>query len=169
MEYTFTLKYQLVGQTEEDGDALVERLAEAGCDDALIGLGIPGRIALEFIREASSAQQAMESALEQVRSVLPDARLFEVSPDYVGLTDVADLIGVTRQNMRKLMLAHYHTFPAPIHEGSATIWHLAEVLTWLEKRGGYRVPENVQEAAAAALNLNLSKEIQRHRSQPDIL
>jgi len=111
----------------------------------------------------------MESALEQVRSVLPDARLFEVSPDYVGLTDVADLIGVTRQNMRKLMLAHYLTFPAPIHEGTATIWHLAEVLTWLEKRGGYRVPENVQEAATAALNLNLSKEIQRHRSQPDTL
>ena len=48
MEYTFTLKYQLVGQTEEARDALVERLAEAGCDDALIGLGIPGRIALEF-------------------------------------------------------------------------------------------------------------------------
>lgn len=168
MEYTFTLKYQLTDQAGTS-DVLVERLAGAGCDDALIGLGIPGRIALEFIREASSAQQAMESALEQVRSVLPDARLFEVSPDYVGLTDVADLIGVTRQNMRKLMLAHYLTFPAPIHEGTATIWHLADVLTWLENRGGYRVPENVQETAAAALNLNLSKEIQRHRSQPDTL
>ncbi|WP_455819908.1 helix-turn-helix transcriptional regulator [Pseudomonas cerasi] len=169
MEYTFTLKYQLVGQTEEARDAIVERLAEAGCDDALIGLGIPGRIALEFIREASSAQQAMESALEQVRSVLPDARLFEVSPDYVGLTDVADLIGVTRQNMRKLMLAHYLTFPVPIHEGTATIWHLAEVLAWLEERGGYRIPENVQEAATAALNLNLSNQIKRHDSPPDIL
>ncbi|MFK8256950.1 helix-turn-helix transcriptional regulator [Erwinia sp. AnSW2-5] len=168
MEYTFTLKYQLTDQAGTS-DVLVERLAEAGCDDALIGLGIPGRIALEFIREASSAQQAMESALEQIRSVLPDARLFEVSPDYVGLTDVADLIGVTRQNMRKLMLAHYLTFPAPIHEGIATIWHLADVLTWLESRGGYRVPENVQEAAAAALNLNLSNEILRHRSQPDTL
>lgn len=168
MEYTFTLKYQLTDQAGTS-DVLVERLAGAGCDDALIGLGIPGRIALEFIREASSAQQAMESALEQVRSVLPDAGLFEVSPDYVGLTDVADLIGVTRQNMRKLMLAHYLTFPAPIHEGTATIWHLADVLTWLENRGGYRVPENVQETAAAALNLNLSKEIQRHRSQPDTL
>lgn len=167
MEYTFTLKYQLADQASP-GDVLLERLADAGCDDALIGLGIPGRIALEFIREASSAQQAMESALQQVYAVLPDARLFEVSPDYVGLTDVADLIGVTRQNMRKLMLAHYLTFPAPVHEGSATIWHLAEVLAWLASRGGYSVPADIQEAAAAALHLNLSKEIKRHGTLPDI-
>ncbi|MTD28566.1 helix-turn-helix transcriptional regulator [Erwinia sorbitola] len=166
MEYTFTLKYQLSDQAEIS-DELIGRLATAGCDDALIGLGIPGRIALEFIREAPSAQQAMESALQQVSSVLKDARLFEVSPDYVGLTEVADLIGVTRQNMRKLMLAHYLTFPAPVHEGVATIWHLSDVLAWLANRGGYRIPANVQEAAAAALNLNLSKEIKRHRVLPD--
>jgi len=169
MEYTFTLKYELVDQTEETRDALVKRLAEAGCDDALIGLGIPGRIALEFIREAPSAQQAMESALQQINAVLPGAWLFEVSPDYVGLTDVAELIGVTRQNMRKLMLAHYLTFPAPVHEGTATIWHLAEVLAWLRERGGYRVPVEIQETAAAALNLNLSNQIKRHDSPPDIL
>lgn len=38
MEYTFILKYQLTG---DDGDSqvLVERLGEAGCDDALVGSG----------------------------------------------------------------------------------------------------------------------------------
>ncbi|VTT28714.1 DNA-binding protein [Klebsiella pneumoniae] len=166
MEYTFTLKYQLAKRAE-DADALVEQLAEAGCDDALIGIGVPGRVALEFIRSAPSAKQAIESAVLQVKSVLADAQLFEVSPDYVGLTDVADLVGVSRQNMRKLMLAHYHSFPAPVHEGAATIWHLADVLTWLESRGGYHLPAGVQEAAAAALTFNLSKEIKRHRSPPD--
>lgn len=166
MEYTFTLKYQLANRAD-DPDALVEQLAEAGCDDALIGIGVPGRVALEFIRSAPSAQQAIESAVLQVKSVLADAQLFEVSPDYVGLTDVADLVGVSRQNMRKLMLAHYHSFPAPVHEGAATIWHLADVLAWLESRGGYSLPAGVQEAAAAALDFNLSKEIKRHRSLPD--
>jgi len=166
MEYTFTLKYQLAKRAE-DADALVEQLAEAGCDDALIGIGVPGRVALEFIRSAPSAKQAIESAVLQVKSVLADAQLFEVSPDYVGLTDVADLVGVSRQNMRKLMLAHYHSFPAPVHEGVATIWHLADVLAWLESRGGYSLPAGVQEAAAAALTFNLSKEIKRHRSPPD--
>ncbi|CFN55919.1 DNA-binding protein [Bordetella pertussis] len=32
---------------------------------------------------------------------------------------MAQIVGVSRQNMRKLMLAHPATFPAPIHEGSA--------------------------------------------------
>ena len=38
MEYEFTLKYKL-SDKESDADALVERLAEAGCDDALVGTG----------------------------------------------------------------------------------------------------------------------------------
>lgn len=32
-------------------DALFERLAEEGCDDALVGVGQPRRLALEFTRE----------------------------------------------------------------------------------------------------------------------
>lgn len=35
MECTFTLKYQLTSDVS-DMDALVERLAEAGCDDAMM-------------------------------------------------------------------------------------------------------------------------------------
>ena len=54
MEYTFTLKYQLADD-DRDAKALVERLGEAGCDDALVGIGQPGRLALEFTREAESA------------------------------------------------------------------------------------------------------------------
>lgn len=161
MEYTFTLKYQLADDAE-DRDLLVERLAVAGCDDALIGLGIAGRMALEFMREALSAEQAIESALRQVKSVMPSARLIEVAPDYVGLTDVADLIGVSRQNMRKLMLTHYQSFPLPLSEGNASLWHLADVLSWLEHRGGYRWPPAVHEAAQVALNINLSQQIARY-------
>jgi hypothetical protein len=47
-------------------------------------------------------------------------------------------VGISRQAMRKLMLAHRATFPMPVHEGSALIWHLAEVLDWLKMRGGYQ-------------------------------
>jgi hypothetical protein len=36
----------------------------------------------------------------------PGAELVEASPDFVGLTDVADLVGCSRQNIRKLMLTH---------------------------------------------------------------
>lgn len=87
MEYTFTLKYQLADD-DSAPDALVERLGAAGCDDALVGVGQPGRLALEFTREAGSAEEVMRSALADVKAAIPSARLIEVSPDLVGLTDV---------------------------------------------------------------------------------
>ncbi|MDH0056465.1 helix-turn-helix transcriptional regulator [Stutzerimonas stutzeri] len=160
MEYTFTLKYQLADD-DRNPDVLVERLGEAGCDDALVGIGQPGRLALEFIREAENADAAVRSALADVRSALPSARLIEVAPDLVGLTDVAEMVGVSRQNMRKLMLANPGSFPAPVHEGSASIWHLADVLTWLQARGSYSLARDVLEVARVALQVNLAKESRR--------
>jgi predicted DNA-binding transcriptional regulator AlpA len=160
MEYTFTLKYQLAGD-EGDPEALVERLGEAGCDDALVGIGQPGRLALEFTREAADAGIAVRSALADVRSAVPSAKLIEVAPDLVGLTDVADIVGVSRQNMRKLMLAHPGSFPAPIHEGSASIWHLADVLAWLQARGSYSLAKGVLDVARVALQVNVAKEGRR--------
>lgn len=160
MEYTFTLKYQLADD-DRNPDVLVERLGEAGCDDALVGIGQPGRLALEFIREAENADAAVRSALADVRSAVPSARLIEVAPDLVGLTDVAEMVGVSRQNMRKLMLANPGSFPAPVHEGSASIWHLADVLTWLQTRGSYSLARDVLEVARVALQVNLAKESRR--------
>ena len=160
MEYTFTLKYQLTDD-DRDPDALVERLGEAGCDDALVGIGQPGRLALEFTREAVDADEAVRSALADVRRAAPSAKLIEVAPDLVGLTDVADIVGVSRQNMRKLMLAHPGSFPAPVHEGSASIWHLADVLAWLQAKGSYALAKDVLEVARVALQVNVVKEGRR--------
>ncbi|MBN9406525.1 MAG: DNA-binding protein [Burkholderiales bacterium] len=160
MEYTFTLKYQLA-EHDSDPDTLVERLGGAGCDDALVGIGQPGRLALEFTREAENAQAAVRSALADVKRAVPSAKLVEAVPDFVGLTDVAELVGVSRQAMRKLMLSHVATFPAPVHEGSASIWHLAEVLSWLEEKGGYTLERKMLETARAALEVNLAREAGR--------
>lgn len=163
MEYTFTLKYQLMEQAATSHDELVERLGEAGCDDALVGIGLPGRIALEFVREADSAEHALLSAVADVRKAIPTAVLIEAAPDLVGLTDVADVVGVSRQNMRKLMLAHTTTFPVPVHEGSASLWHLAEVMAWLEARGTYRIEAPLLEVATTAMQINLAKAALRVR------
>ncbi len=160
MEYTFILKYQLADE-DRDTDALVERLGEVGCDDALVGIGQPGRLALEFTREAVDADDAVRSALADVRRAAPSARLIEVAPDLVGLTDVAEIIGVSRQNMRKLMLTHPASFPAPVHEGSASIWHLVDVLVWLRDKGTYALEREVLEVAHVAMQVNVAKEQRR--------
>lgn len=157
MEFEFGMKFKL-GAEAADMDALVERLAEAGCDDATVGIGQPGRVALEFTRNSRSARHAIISALRDVKRAIPSAELIEVTPDFVGLTDVAELVGVSRQNMRKLMLTHPATFPAPVHEGAASVWHLAHILHWLMERGDYPVERQMLEVAKMAMQINLAKE-----------
>ena len=158
MEFAFTLKYQL---SKEDGHhrEVVERLMDQGCGDALIRNSPPGRLSLAFHRPAPSAEEALMSALKGIRQSLPAARLIEAGPDLVGLTDVAELVGVSRQNMRKLMLTHMASFPAPVHEGNAaSVWHLSQVLTWLASRGGYVLDPSVVGMSRTAMQVNLVKE-----------
>jgi len=50
MEYASTWKYQLSNE-DWDRDALVERLGEAGCDDALVGIGQLGRLPRQLSAE----------------------------------------------------------------------------------------------------------------------
>ena len=78
MKYDFVLMIKVADEGADASD-LVERLGEAGCDDAVVGIGQPGRIALNFTREADSAQQALISALEDVRRAVPAAELIEAS------------------------------------------------------------------------------------------
>lgn len=160
MEFNFTLKYRLPDACD-DGGMLEQRLVESGCDDALLGIGRPGRMALAFCREADNAGAALASALGDVQRAVPGAELVEVSPDLVGLTEVADLLGVSRQNMRKLMLANPQSFPSPVHDGSTSIWHLVDILGWLRARGSGKVTTEMTELAAAALQINLAREGRR--------
>ena len=56
----------------------LDALFEAGCDDAVIGIGLPGSVALDFSREAESVDVAVRSATEAVMTAIPDAKLTEV-------------------------------------------------------------------------------------------
>lgn len=157
-EYEFTLKF-ILQDASIDPEIFIERLGAEGCDDALVGLGQNGRIAMTFNREASSAYQAISSAICDVKHVIPDARLIEATPDLVGLTDVAELLGFSRQNMRKLMLGSGGTFPVPLHDGKPAIWHLAKVLGWLKERNKYQIDDALLEVSNTNMQFNIAKEI----------
>jgi predicted DNA-binding transcriptional regulator AlpA len=156
--YEFKLKFTLP-VFENNIDELVERLAEAGCDDALIGIGQPGRIALDFAREADNAFDAISSAFADIKQVVPEAKLVEAAPDLVGLTDVADIVGCSRQNIRKIMVSSGGTFPPPVHEGKSALWHLSSLLVWLKERRSYQVADDLLEVAAINMQLNVAKEL----------
>jgi predicted DNA-binding transcriptional regulator AlpA len=155
-EYAFQLRARL-SRPWPTLDLIEERLGDAGCTDALLGLGAPGRIALDFERTAPTATAAIESAHLEVLSAFPDAEIAEVVPDLVGLSDVAPLVGVSRQNLRKLMLSHPETFPMPVHQGSTAIWHLEEVLAWLVAFQRYELDPRLVEVASAARKANLAR------------
>ena len=156
--YDFTLKFAL-GGSDADPEACLEKLAAEGCDDALVGLGHSGRIALNFTRRASSAYDAILRALSDVKRAIPDAKLVEAGPDLVGLTDIAELLGFTRQNMRKLMIKNGADFPLPVHEGKPAIWHLSKVLMWLKDKRTYRIDETLLDVARVNMQCNLLREM----------
>ena len=159
-DYEFTLKFNLPNPGN-DPNQCVEALAAAGCDDALVGVGQNGRIALNFTRTAKSAFEAISSALRDVRKAMPDALLVEASPDFVGLTDMAGVAGFTRQNMRKLMTGNMSTFPIAVHECKPALWHLANVLTWLREQQQRHIDATLLEVAETTMALNIAKEARK--------
>jgi hypothetical protein len=78
MTYDFTLLFQL------PADGLgpvkwVDVLFEAGCNDATVGVGRSGVIALNFSREAKQLDAARSSAILDVESAIPDAKLIVIA------------------------------------------------------------------------------------------
>ena len=154
-EFDFTLRFD-VSSLDPRPDEWVEQLAAAGCDDAVIGTGVPGRIALDFKRDALTAEDAVLSAVRDVKAALPEARLIEASPDLVGYTEVAEIVGRSRQNIRKLLLARRPGGPAPVHEGASTLWHLAPVLVWLRDEKDYSIDTETIELAQTNMRVNVA-------------
>ncbi len=96
MEYTFTLKYRLL-PADQNADDLIERLGAEGCDDALVGVGQPCPVALEFTREANSAKDALQSALADVKRAMPAAQ--------VNLVKQAEQISPASEKQLRLLVA----------------------------------------------------------------
>lgn len=155
--FEFTLKFDLPpGETNQG--VFIDRLGEEGCEDALVGIGQPGRIALNFCRSASSAFEAISSAIADVRRAIPGTRLIEATPDFVGLTDVAEVLGCSRQYMRKLMISNGTEFPSPVHEGKTVLWRLSEILVWLNDSKNYQIEDSLMEIARITMQVNIARE-----------
>ncbi|MEI6329738.1 MAG: DNA-binding protein [Pseudanabaena sp. ELA645] len=160
IEYEFTLKFNLQ-HSLVDPNEYVEQLYENGCDDALIGIGAKGYIALDFIREAASAYEAISSAIIDVKAVIPQAKLIEATPDFVGLTDAAKILGCSRQNIRNLLVKDQSKSPLPVYEGTPSIWHLADILIWLREEKTYSIDDSLLEIAKINMNFNVARSWQK--------
>lgn len=157
-EYHFTLKFAV--PADEDLEALSAHLYENGCDDVVIGIGIPGRIALSFERESTSADKAVLSALENVKNIAPQAKLTEAAPDLVGATDIAEILNCSRQNVQKMIVSKKNNFPSPAYIDAGcgnriALWHLSSVLEWLKENEKF-VDEVLYDLASTTLTINFA-------------
>ncbi|WP_443165683.1 hypothetical protein [Nonomuraea sp. 10N515B] len=157
------------------GDALINRLYEAGWDDATIAFDAwkaGGEGFAEFDRESSSAIQAMVHAVMQGEKC--GLKATRISDDRVTLGQIAERIGQTLASVD-----HYRKgvrgpggFPEPVvPRERAALWSWAEVAEWLHEAGIAEITAEDAEAARAAqivtLQLRLREEVAGLKSLED--
>jgi len=104
MEHDFTLRFKLdPADAVGDVNDILERLGEAGCLDALVGIGAPGKIALDFSRCATSLEQAIRSAIADVKTAIPTAELYSTEPVQGG--EQADAILMKKLAVMESLMA----------------------------------------------------------------
>lgn len=155
-QYEFTLTFRLKNSAESP-EKYVDELGVNGCDDAIIGIGKLGSIALNFSRKSQSALKAISTAIKDVNKVIPDATLVEATPDFVGMTDIAEIYGTTRQYIRKVVTSQSKSFPDPVHEGKPSLWHLADVLCWVNVNEPKKSNKQLLELAKLNMQINSYK------------
>lgn len=151
--YEFSLRFDISSCCKND-DQIDDSLFEAGCDDALVRHGRGGEINITFERQSSTALNAMLEAQQQVLLALPQAKLLEVKPDFVGPTDIARVYSLSRQRVQALVntkLSHVHPLT---HVGNTQIFRLANVIDALDSQGRHHADPAIRETATAAMELN---------------
>ena len=94
-EFNFELIFKLVDN--QDSNEYLDSLFENGCDDATISTGQLGMLSLSFTREAISAAEAVESAINDIKKAIPSAKLVEATPDIVSISEISSILGHSRQ------------------------------------------------------------------------
>lgn len=131
--YQFTL---VLKDVDENTPNLVDCLYEAGCDDALINYR-NGAVYLEFDREADSLEDAVISAIKNVKSSSIEMDVASVAPEnLVTESEIAKRLGITRQTISLWIKGERRGgFPPPVMRLSekSPLWQWNDVAVWLFK------------------------------------
>jgi predicted DNA-binding transcriptional regulator AlpA len=155
-EYTFELIFKL--NKGESPNLHLDALYEAGCDDANVGTGAAGYLGLSFMRESTSVQTAVETAITNVKQAIPHAQLERAAPDLLNLSELAFLFGFTKQNMRKYARGEVASltkdFPSPVITGKTSYWHAAKIAQWLNEQRVVKINDDVLNTLLTLWSLN---------------
>lgn len=162
--FNFTLTLSGVSRSTPN---LEEALYHAHCDDALICF-YGTAVYLDFDRESGTLEQAILSAIRDIESAPSlNARVESVDSTLVGLSDIAELTGVSRQAISLLKdgARGGGQFPAPIQrvKGNSPLWRWQTVVQWLVTEG--RIAETSPMVAHARTLDSLNLALQLRASQ----
>lgn len=132
--YHFVLWLQGVTEITED---LENKVFEAGCDDALLGL-YHSRPFLEFDRDSDSLLSAVKSAIQDATSAGLTVERVGLY-DFVPAAEIARRTGRTRASISLLINGERGpgSFPAPFQTvGNNSFWSWPEVEAWFEEYDG---------------------------------
>lgn len=137
---TDAYNFLLILEGDVNSEDVLDRLFEAGLDDATFG-EIDGMPMAEFDREAPSFEEAVVSAIEDFERAGSEVRVARVAPDdLVTAAAIAQRTGRTRQSINQLIGGDRGPggFPAPIaHVDAKTrVWRWTEVSEWFEQLDG---------------------------------
>ncbi len=128
-EFTLVLKY-----VDETTPHLEDSLYDAGCDDALVQYR-NGAVYLDFVREAASLEEAVISAIKDVKSTSTFAEIASVTPEnLVTEAEIAKRLNKSRQIVSLWIKGQRRkSFPHPVMRlaEKSPLWSWSEVVTWL--------------------------------------
>jgi hypothetical protein len=162
--YAFELRFACPWEIT-DAPFVLEQFARIGCTDVVVRPAKAGRVVVGFDRVDSSARRALRGAIEAAATALPMARLVEASPDVVGYVEMAAIARISRQNLRHASM-HDPSFPIALHEGRVDLYHLDDVLVWVQRRQHRRVSVPLLELAGATRADNLERQQRSQRRDP---
>jgi len=168
-EHDFAL---IVDGVEELTQSVEDALFSAGCDDATLSLQY-GLLYLEFSRSAKSLEEAIISAINDVRKAGIGAEVLRVDEcDLVTASDIARRIDRSRQLVHQYMIGKRGPggFPPPeCHlTDHAPLWAWCAVSYWLVQNNLLRPEEGWNAEVVEAINNFLERERQRLR-HPELL
>ncbi|MDG9897701.1 DNA-binding protein [Klebsiella grimontii] len=168
--YNFTLT--LSGVTAHTV-GLEDALHAAGCADALVCF-YGTAVYLEFDRECDSLEQAILSAIADIESAPAlNARVESVDSALVGLSDIAELTGLTRQAIALLKDGARGSgqFPGPVQrvKGNSPLWRWKTVVGWLVMERRLTGDSPLVAHAEVLDNLNLALQLRATQESNTVL
>ena len=160
---------------EMSGDSFLDRLYEAGCDDALVSFK-DGYVCLDFSRSSESAEEAVLSAIKDFEYSTVGGSVERVEPDdLASLSEIARRTGVTRASLQKYargLSKVGEDFPQPaanISGARRELYSAAEVINWMHAKERIVLPGHFMELVNVIAKINQALFVAKARKDDEII